>query len=151
MRKFKNGAVVDFPPMFCPQCKAAYRQGFSRCADCEVELVDELPRHAIVAPMPGDPEDSHEDPFCSFWKGEDPRIHAEICGLMNQQNIPYKTFRRADHLFNISTKTLFEIGIPFSLFEKAEAAVKEAYEGSDEPRTEGEARLALPESIDPPE
>src|SRR5260370_12596726 len=29
--------------MFCPQCKAEYRQGFTRCADCGVELVYELP------------------------------------------------------------------------------------------------------------
>jgi len=26
--------------MFCPQCKAEYRQGFTRCADCDVELVE---------------------------------------------------------------------------------------------------------------
>ncbi|HMD38438.1 MAG TPA: hypothetical protein VKH15_04105 [Candidatus Acidoferrum sp.] len=137
--------------MFCPQCKAEYRQGFTRCADCDLELVDDLPSQAIAAPTPVDPEVSDEDPFCSFWKGEDPRIHAELCGLLAQQNIPYKTFRRSDHLFNISTKALFEIGIPFSFFEKAEAAVKEAYEGVDEPATEDAPRLALPESIEPRE
>ncbi len=29
--------------MFCPQCKSEYRPGFTRCADCGVELVDRLP------------------------------------------------------------------------------------------------------------
>jgi hypothetical protein len=29
--------------MFCPLCKAEYRPGFTRCADCEVDLVYELP------------------------------------------------------------------------------------------------------------
>jgi Putative prokaryotic signal transducing protein len=29
--------------MFCPQCKAEYRVGFTRCSDCDVELVDHLP------------------------------------------------------------------------------------------------------------
>lgn len=29
--------------MFCPNCKAEYREGFTRCADCEVDLVDKLP------------------------------------------------------------------------------------------------------------
>ena len=29
--------------MFCPKCKAEYREGFSRCADCEIDLVPELP------------------------------------------------------------------------------------------------------------
>jgi hypothetical protein len=29
--------------VFCPLCKAEYRPGFSRCADCDIDLVDELP------------------------------------------------------------------------------------------------------------
>ena len=29
--------------MFCPDCRAEYRQGFTVCADCEVALVVELP------------------------------------------------------------------------------------------------------------
>jgi hypothetical protein len=117
--------------MICPVCKAEYREGFTRCADCDVELVHELPAAAIVphaAAVPGDPE---EDPFCSFWTGDDPRIHAELCELLDGEKIPHKTVRREDHLFHISSYPAFQIGIPFSMFEKAEAAVKEAY-GSDE-------------------
>jgi hypothetical protein len=29
--------------MFCPTCKAEYRPGFTECADCDVDLVYELP------------------------------------------------------------------------------------------------------------
>ncbi|MBN1625359.1 MAG: DUF2007 domain-containing protein [Deltaproteobacteria bacterium] len=29
--------------MFCPKCKAEYREGFLKCADCGVDLVSELP------------------------------------------------------------------------------------------------------------
>jgi hypothetical protein len=29
--------------MFCPECRAEYRPGFTRCADCNVDLVQELP------------------------------------------------------------------------------------------------------------
>ena len=28
--------------MFCPECRAEYRAGFSRCSDCDVDLVQEL-------------------------------------------------------------------------------------------------------------
>jgi hypothetical protein len=28
--------------MFCPQCRAEYREGFSRCSDCGVDLVGAL-------------------------------------------------------------------------------------------------------------
>jgi Putative prokaryotic signal transducing protein len=29
--------------MFCPRCKAEYRAGFSKCSDCDIELVEQLP------------------------------------------------------------------------------------------------------------
>jgi hypothetical protein len=33
--------------MFCPQCHAEFVEGVSRCANCEVDLVDEIPRGDI--------------------------------------------------------------------------------------------------------
>ena len=29
--------------MFCPECRAEYRPGFTRCSDCDVELVSAIP------------------------------------------------------------------------------------------------------------
>ena len=29
--------------MFCPVCKAEYRDGYTKCSDCNVDLVDKLP------------------------------------------------------------------------------------------------------------
>jgi hypothetical protein len=138
--------------MFCPNCKAEYRKGFTQCADCGVELVHELPEAAIVPIDPIDPGDPVEDPFCSFWKGDDPRVHAELCELFAEQSIPYKTIRRQDHLFNWNTKSAFEIGVPFSRFDKAETVVKEAYGGDEAPVSEDVARtLELPEVVEPRE
>jgi len=117
--------------MICPQCKAEYRPGFTRCADCDVDLVWEPQyAHAPVGPPP-DPGDPNEDPFCSFWKGEDARLHAELCEVLDEAGISHNTVFRRDHLFNLSNFPAYEIGVPFSLFEKAETAVKEAY-GTDE-------------------
>src|SRR6202158_1596647 len=44
--------------MICPQCKAEYRQGFTHCADCDVDLVWELPKAAIEVR----PEEQAVDP-----------------------------------------------------------------------------------------
>lgn len=99
------------------------------CADCDVPLVAQLP----TSPSgPTDSAEPGEDPFCAFWKGDDSRIHAELCELLDEQGIPHKTVRRADHLFNLNSRSAFQIGIPFSFFEKAEAAIKETYGSGDE-------------------
>ncbi len=122
--------VNSLGAMFCPQCKAEYRQGFTVCADCDVPLVWQLPASPDApheTESSGQAPEPADDPLCSFWSGDDPRIHAELCQLLDEQGIPHKTIRRQDHLFNLNSKSPFQIGIPFSCFEKAEAAVKEAY------------------------
>lgn len=119
--------------MFCPQCRVEYRPGFTRCTDCDVGLVDELPlaRTDSFATNPGD----EEDPFCAFWQGDDGRLHAELGAILDEAGVPHKTVRREDHLFNLKNFPAFRMAVPFSLFEKAETAVKDAYEvdaaGSD--------------------
>ena len=147
--------------MFCPQCQAEYRQGFTHCADCDVDLVWELPKAAIelrTAVAAGDP---NEDPFCSFWKGEDPRVHAELCTVLDEAGIPHHTVFRRDHLFNLTNLAAYEVGVPFSLFERAENAIKEAY-GTDDVEDVGAEELKgllqdrpqqfrrLPETLTPP-
>jgi hypothetical protein len=118
--------------MFCPQCKAEYRPGFTRCADCDVELVNDPPQYALAGqPPPADPGDPNEDPFCSFWKGEDARVHAELCEVLEEAGVPHKTVFRRDHLFNLSNYAAYQVGVPFSLFEKAEEAVQEAFGTED--------------------
>jgi hypothetical protein len=130
--------------MICPQCKAEYRQGFTMCADCDVPLVGQLPSPSSG---PGNSTEPGEDPICAFWKGDDPRIHAELCELLDQEGIPHKTVRRADHLFNLNSRSAFQVGIPFSFFEKAEAAIKEAYGSDDEIQA---ASSLLPSGTDHP-
>ena len=147
--------------MFCPNCNAEYRPGFTHCVDCDLDLVYELPKTAIELRGDAQPGDPNEDPFCSFWKGEDPRVHAELCGVLDEAGIPHNTVFRRDHLFNLKNYPSYEVGVPFSLFERAENAVKEAY-GTDAEDTEMPAfkgylanyRLnlhrKLPETLTPP-
>lgn len=133
-------------------CRAEYRRGFAVCADCGVALVEpsEFVEGSSVnrenAAVPGDPT---EDPFCSFWKGTDLRVCTEICTVLDEAGIPHKTIRRQDHLFNISNQAPYEVGVPASLYEKAELAIKEAFatdaEGAEDAVYQSEQARLLPE------
>jgi hypothetical protein len=134
--KLGHSFGATLPAMFCPQCRVEYRPGFTRCTDCDVDLEHELPlarTESFESRQDTPPGENEEDPFCSFWKGDDSRLHAELCSVLDEAGIPHKTVRRQDHLFNLNNYPAFQIGIPFSSFEKAEAAVKDAYgvDGSD--------------------
>lgn len=96
-------------------------------------LADQPPRSNKV----GDPR---EDPFCSFWKGNDARVCAELCTVLDEAGIPHKTVHRQDHLFNLNNQAGYELGVPASMYEKAEQAVKEAF-GTDEETGEGAVPL----------
>jgi hypothetical protein len=104
--------------MICPQCKAEYRAGFTRCVDCEVELAQRL-------------EAEESDPFCEFWRGEDARVFAELRGILKEAGIAYCETEFQDHLFNRTRFPEFRLGVPYSKYEEAERAVAEAY-GAEE-------------------
>src|SRR5262245_23198719 len=127
--------------MICPKCGAEYRPGFTRCTDCEVDLVAGRASGALAAFLSdgrghdagesGKPGDPNHDPFCSFWKGTDARVCTELCAVLDEAGIPHKTIHRQDHLFNFANQSPYELGVPASLYEKAELAIKEAF-GTDE-------------------
>jgi hypothetical protein len=63
--------------MFCPVCRSEYRPGFTRCATCEVDLVERLDSTGAGVVDGGEPED-REDPgalldFCGFLDLEEAR------------------------------------------------------------------------------
>jgi hypothetical protein len=98
-----------------------------------------------IAGTPGDP---NTDPFCSFWKGTDLRVCTEICAVLDEAGIPHKMIRRQDHLFNWSYQSPYQIGVPASLYEKAELAIKEAF-GTDSEAAEDTVHLLPPPAQDP--
>jgi hypothetical protein len=70
--------------MHCPQCKAEYRFGYTRCADCGVEL---------VANLPGTKESNSKDVpsggLVPLWEGEDLALHATLLKELEAAEIRY--------------------------------------------------------------
>jgi hypothetical protein len=57
--------------MFCPNCKAEYREGFAQCADCDVALVRRLDDAAVASNSPKPPEKPE-----LLWTGTDEGLAA---------------------------------------------------------------------------
>jgi len=59
--------------VFCPSCKDEFRPGFTRCANCDVDLVDDLDQAAAEpeteAPVQANPGELRRAPmadYCGF-------------------------------------------------------------------------------------
>jgi hypothetical protein len=72
--------------MFCPNCKAEYRAGFTTCSDCGVNLVERLSdgSNAPVEPV-GDPEAMEVT-----WAGQDARIYRMVEEALDKAQIAHE-------------------------------------------------------------
>lgn len=67
--------------MFCPECRAEYREGFTECSDCKVPLVRELP-----------PEPKREYiEFVTVFSGQNPALIAIAKSILESAEIQYHT------------------------------------------------------------
>jgi hypothetical protein len=108
--------------MFCPQCQAEYRQGFTRCADCDVDLVyQQGPRPGTAQPDAGELDDREAD-LQFIWKGREQSGCVGVCRDLMKADIPYKV---AQTIESPSTQmrviTRYEIGVPKADYERARA------------------------------
>ena len=68
--------------MFCPLCKAEYRQGYTRCKDCDVELVPQMNSRSAA------PHAEYESALL-LWRGGDPATYAALVGRLREEFIPF--------------------------------------------------------------
>ncbi|PYU11748.1 MAG: hypothetical protein DMG37_15585 [Acidobacteria bacterium] len=106
--------------MFCPQCRVEYRPGFTRCTDCDLDLVDSLteePKRAGEANK-------------IIWMGDDQERCIALCQHLKDAGVPYQVTQRMK-----SCSTGMRVAWKYELAVPAE----------DEKRAEG--LLELPETI----
>ncbi|HEX7191257.1 MAG TPA: hypothetical protein VF381_06765 [Thermoanaerobaculia bacterium] len=63
--------------MFCPQCETEYREGITRCADCDVALVNEL------APS------AYDEALTPLADSIDPFTLSELTDRLEKAGVPY--------------------------------------------------------------
>jgi len=95
--------------MFCPLCKAEYRQGFTRCADCDVELVPSLP--AAPAP-PAEPPPLHGD-LVLLWRGRELAFFSQLVHALHEVGIACHGRTRVLH----SPEECFEVPLVGNEYE----------------------------------
>ncbi len=103
--------------MFCPQCKAEYRQGFTRCADCDVDLVYALPQDSEqrAADERGGELAGGDRDRRIIWKGNDESECVALCRLLMKAAMPYKVAQvPVEAKFKMRVKWRYEIGVPYA-------------------------------------
>ena len=68
--------------MFCPSCKAEFRRGITRCRDCDIELVEAVPK------VPSS-DSSSEGNLVLLWSGDNLVLHALLLGELKAAGVPY--------------------------------------------------------------
>ena len=65
--------------MYCPQCRAEYREGYTTCSDCGVSLVEAQP-----------PEPDHPTgPFTEVFESADASLMPVVASLLHSAGIPF--------------------------------------------------------------
>src|SRR5437773_7282841 len=75
--------------MFCPECKAEYRTGFTQCENCNVELVDRLSEPDPVEA--GDAPEAAPSEYVVVSRVQGPVEEGQICSFLEASGIPAHT------------------------------------------------------------
>src|SRR6266853_2040305 len=130
--------------MYCPQCKAEYRPGFTRCSDCEVDLVEVLPSepHSLdgltrnQALAEGTPDWGE---MRTVWEGDNDTECADTCRVLLKEGVRYGVKQRvASRKPGMRVDWKYQIQVPAADYEPARKGL-----GYEEGDTE------LPEDADP--
>ena len=121
--------------MFCPDCKAEYRPGFTRCSDCDAALVERLEETEIHTNKP-EPSGAAE----LLWTGTDTQTRDEIIDALETAKISYHT--RTDKVGSLPgwSRQVYAIFTHARDHRAANAALEEA-DRRQKKRTTGPANL----------
>jgi len=110
---------------WCPECGAEYREGFTKCSECQAALVDVPPTTATAPATPGPPWVE----VASYTTVEEATLAQ---GLLNDEGIPAEVVDRHVVLnpFPQVDEAEVLLLVPPGLEERADAVLAEAESGS---------------------
>jgi hypothetical protein len=105
--------------MFCPACKAEYRQGFTRCADCDIDLVYALDVEPGAARRGvGQLTDPSPD-LRLIWTGNSQTYCVTLCRKLMNAGIPYQVAQVAEESYRMQMRWRYDLGVPEANYERA--------------------------------
>ena len=127
--------------MFCPQCKAEYRSGFTRCLDCNVDLVEYLPEpgHGSISTS-----DLPDESLKEVWAGDDEGECNSICDRLKEAEIPFKV-KQPNPQFLKHRDSRFRIGVPPNYFDRAGEIIEK--EDADEEKEQRATELPAEDDV----
>lgn len=113
--------------MFCPQCKAEYRFGFTHCPDCDVDLVENFPElnHGSTTEL-------SDESLKEVWLGDNEGECISICERFREAEIPFKVNQTHQQVFK-HLDSNFRIGVlPAFYHRAAEIIAKDSADQEEE-------------------
>lgn len=105
--------------MICPECGSEYREGFTRCSDCEIELVE---------PVPAQPEVE----LVRVYQGGNPAILPIVESLLRESAIEFMTTGQSVQALQGAIGSPFVVPVEFWVRDDDEAAALELLAGIDD-------------------
>lgn len=119
--------------MYCPACRAEYRQGIFRCADCDVTLVHQLddaaPRYSYAAPEESATPEPEARAFRAvvLWRGNDPVGYTALVQALHEAHIPNFNRFVAGQQLEPPLQHLFDIYVLERDLEEAQEVAREVF------------------------
>jgi hypothetical protein len=107
--------------MFCPECQAEYRPGFTRCSDCAVDLVDKLPESGSSLDNAAARPDQN---LQEAWVGQSQDECVAHCSELRAAGIPYQVIQYERQVFK-DVQGNYRIGVPPEVFDTAKEIIEQ--------------------------
>jgi hypothetical protein len=99
--------------MFCPFCKSEYREGFTKCSDCDVDLVRQLADDSEV-----------KEPL---WAGQDASVRDAICDRLHAAKILHEDDSVESQFMPAFRQSIYRIQVRKKDHEEALDAIRDIY------------------------